>query len=107
MKKNSKWVEGIFHKLSEEIRVSLVKMCIKYVSVARASDLLALSKILTAKIRKEEILCDKTVLAVSEKYIDALYYNEMFYSMACWNTDTAVDRVHPSYKPQRKISVWG
>ena len=26
------------------------------------------------------------------KNIDALYYNEMFYSCACWNTDAAVDR---------------
>ena len=26
--KNTKWVEGTFHKLSEEMRVSLVKMCI-------------------------------------------------------------------------------
>ena len=25
-------------------------------------------------------------------YIDALYYNEMFYSVACWNNDAAVDR---------------
>ena len=46
----------------------------------------------TAKISKEELLCDKMVLAVSEKYIDALYYNEMFYSTACWNNAYAVDR---------------
>ena len=47
---------------------------------------------MTTKRRKEELLCDKTVLAVSEKYIDALYYNEMFYSEACWNTAAVVDR---------------
>ena len=49
-------------------------------------------KQLTAKIRNEYILPDKTVLAASEKYIDALYYNEMFYSAACRNTDDAVER---------------
>ena len=32
------------------------------------------------------------VLAVSEKYIDALYYNEMFYSAECWNNADAFDR---------------
>ena len=57
-----------------------------------ASDRLDLSKQLTARIIKEEILSDKTVLAVSENYIDALYYNEMFYSAACWNTSASVDR---------------
>ena len=29
---------------------------------------------------------------MSEKYIDALYYNEIFYSAACWNISAAVDR---------------
>ena len=46
---------------------------------------------MTTKRRKEELLCDKTVLAVSEKYIDALYYDEMFYSVVCCNTADAVD----------------
>ena len=46
----------------------------------------------TANISKEDILSDKAVLAVSEKYIDALYYNEMFYSAAFWNTAAAVER---------------
>ena len=42
--------------------------------------------------RKEDPLRDKTVFGVSEKYIDALYYNEMFYSAAYWNIAAAVDR---------------
>ena len=46
----------------------------------------------TEKISKEELLCDKTVFSVSEKYIDALYYNEIFYSAVCWNTTAAVDK---------------
>ena len=53
------------------------------------TELLFLKK--AAKIRKGELLRDKTVLAVIEKYIDAFYYNEMFYSAACWNTDAAVE----------------
>ena len=32
------------------------------------------------------------VLDVIEKYIDALYFNEMFYSEVFWNTSAAVDR---------------
>ena len=31
-------------------------------------------------------------MSVSEKYIDSLYYKEMFYSTACWDTVAAVDR---------------
>ena len=27
-----------------------------------------------------------------ERYIDALYYNEMFYYAECWKTDAAVDK---------------
>ena len=67
-------MEGIIHKFSEEMRVSLVKMYIEAETAARADDLLGLSKQQTAKRRREEIFRDKTVLAVSEKYIDALYY---------------------------------
>ena len=58
--------------------VSLVKMFYTYVSSASTSDQLALSKQRTSKRRKEELLRDNTALAVSEKYIDALYYNEIF-----------------------------
>ena len=43
-------------------------------------------------IKKEELLRDKMVLAVSEKYIDALYYNEMLHYAARWNTAAVVDR---------------
>ena len=32
------------------------------------------------------------VLAMIERYIDALYYNEMFYYAECWKTDAAVDK---------------
>ena len=60
------------------MRVSLAKICIEEDPEARASYRLALSKQQTAKRRKEEICRDKTVLAMSEKYIDALYYNEIF-----------------------------
>ena len=57
-----------------------------------ADDQLSLSKQGSAKRRKEDILRDKTVLAVSNKYIDVLHYDEMFYSAVCWNTDAAVER---------------
>ena len=81
--KNSNRVEGILHKLSEEMRVSLAKMCIEDAPAVRAADRLALSKQQTAKRSTEDILCDIAVLDLSKKYIDALYYNEMFYSEAC------------------------
>ena len=50
-----------------------------------------MSKQQNTKRHEEELLFDKAVLAVSEKYIDALYYNEMLSSPACWNTAAVVD----------------
>ena len=74
------------------MRIYLVKICIEDASEARTDDRLALSKQLTANIRKEDLLCDNTVLAVSEIYIDGLYYNKMFNSVVCWKNAAAVDR---------------
>ena len=68
-------MEGIFHNISEKMRVSLVKMRIEDDPEAHATDRLDLSKQRSTKRRKEEFLRDKTVLAVSEGYIDAFYYN--------------------------------
>ena len=51
-KKNTKRVERIFHKLSEEIRVSLVNMFIEDAPSVHAAERLALSKEWTAKRRK-------------------------------------------------------
>ena len=68
-KKNTKRAEGVFHKLSEELRVSLVKMCIEDAPEERAVDRLDMSIQLTANIRKEEILRDNMVLAVSENIL--------------------------------------
>ena len=42
--KNTKRLDGIFHNLSEEMKVSLVKMCIYNAPTARAANQLALSK---------------------------------------------------------------
>ena len=70
--KNTKWVEGIFNEISKEMRVSLVNMSIKNVLSARFSDQLDLSKQQTSKIRKKELLCDKTVLSVIENIF--MYY---------------------------------
>ena len=58
--------------------------------VARAADLLYMFKKQTAKRRKDELLRDKKSLAVREIYINALSYNDMFYSAAYWNTSAVV-----------------
>ena len=39
-----------------------------------------------------ELTRSNKYLLCGEKYIDAIYYNEMFYFAACWNTAAAVDR---------------
>ena len=85
-------VEEIFHELSWEVRLSLVKIYIEDTPAACATDQLAMFKQITSKRIKKEILCDKMVLAVSEKCIYALYYNEMFYPADFFNTAAAVDK---------------
>ena len=62
----AKRVEEILHDLSEEIRVSLVKICIEDAPSACVSRQISRAKQLNAKIRKEELLCDKTVLDVGK-----------------------------------------
>ena len=42
------------------------------------------------KEEKEEILKKHAVQKVSEAYVDAIYYHEMFSSLACWKTIAAV-----------------
>ena len=85
-------MEGILHDISADMRVSLANMCIEDTPEPRYADQLALSKQLTIKISKEEILFDKTVLAVSEKYIYALYYNKVSYSAECCNIAAVFER---------------
>ena len=87
-----KRAEGTLHEISEDMRVSLAKICIEDALAACAADQYALYKQQNAKRCKEELFCDKTDLYVSEKYIDALYYNDMFYSVACWNNAAEIDR---------------
>ena len=36
---------------------------------------------------KEELLKEKGLEKVTEEYIDALYYYQMYFSAACWKTD--------------------
>ena len=44
------------------------------------------------KRRKEELLKENENKKASEKFIDALYYYEMYFSPACWKTAKIVDR---------------
>ena len=83
-------MKGIFHELSEEMRVSLVNICIENAPAVRANYRLDISKHKTAEKRKEEILNDKTFLAVSENIL--MHYIMMIFSEACCNTADAVDR---------------
>ena len=59
------------------MRVYLTKMCIEDAPAAHDPDQLSLSKKQTAKRRKEDIFCDKSVLAVSENTL--MYYTIMRY----------------------------
>ena len=58
--------------------MSLVKICEYDAPAVRSSDRINISKQHTTKRRTEELLRDKRVLDVNEKYIDVLYYIEIF-----------------------------
>ena len=75
--KNTKRVKGIFHKLSEEMGVYLLKMCMDDALSARATGILALSKQQASNKRKEDLLRYNRFLAVNESFIIVLYSDEM------------------------------
>ena len=82
---------GIFHSLSKEIKESLLIVAREDAPSQRLIDQTSLSKQRAHKRRKEELLLEHNMNKASEKYIDALYYHEMFHSVACWKTKKDVN----------------
>ena len=56
-------------------------------NVARAvqkAEKIALDKQQQAKMKKQDILCNKKMIAIQTEYTNAVMYIEMFHSAACW-----------------------
>ena len=83
---------GFFHRLPEEMRISLLYMTKEYAAKTRKYDNDALEAQRAEKRRKEELMKDNNKKKASESFIDALYYHEMYFSPACWKTENIVDR---------------
>ena len=81
-----------FNKLSYEMRTSLLKVVRDYISITQKRDQLALKKQRKEKQRKEQLLSEHGMAKASEAFIDALYYHEMYNSLACWKTAAMVNQ---------------
>ena len=90
--KKHKLTRVIFHQLTDEMHTSLLITAMEDAPSVRVNDREALAKQRAAKRRKEELAREHALECASEKYIDAIYYNEMRRSAACWRTCAAVDR---------------
>ena len=82
---------GIFHALPEEMKLTLLTMAREDAKETRMYDQDALMQQRKEKQRKMEIMKEKGLKKSSERFIDALYYFEMFGSAACWMSSRAVD----------------
>ena len=70
---------------------ALLKVARDDAPIAQKQDQAALKKEHAEKHRKEELLYEYGVNKASDAFIDALYYYEMYCSLACWKTVTMVD----------------
>ena len=87
----NKGSNGIFHILTEEMKVSLLMMAEKDADETRVYDRSIRLKQSEEKQKKQELLKKNNMRKASEHFIDALYYFEMFKSEACWMTASIVN----------------
>ena len=78
--------DGAYHRLSDEMRSSLLTFALQLAPVIRKSEKTALDKQREAKRVKQEQLRKKKMLAMQTEYAHALTYIDMFNSVACWRT---------------------
>ena len=74
--------KGLFHKFSEEIKISLVLTTMEDAPTTRKENMLLLNRQCKAKQMKEEIMKEKGLQKATEEYIDAIYYYKMYDSSA-------------------------
>lgn len=78
--------DGAYHKLSKEMRESLLMFALNAAPRVRATARAAEEKQRAAKEEKRKLLRKNKLLAAQEEYVKALTYIEMYHSPACWNT---------------------
>jgi hypothetical protein len=80
---NNPTVDGAYHKLSKEMRESLILFALSAAPGVRAAECVALEKQREAKSKKQEMLKRRKFVAAQEEYAKALTFIEMYHSAAC------------------------
>ena len=73
-----------FHKISDEMRESLLKFSITLVPTVKQGERDAIERQREAKWMKKEVLRKKKLMASQKEYASNLTYIEMYHSQACW-----------------------
>ena len=90
--KGSRKELGIFHRLSDEMRISLLKLATEDAPVTRKNDIRSHATQRAENQQKEELLRENIIMMkASEAFVDALYYHEMYGSAKCWRTADMVN----------------
>ena len=77
---------GLFHRVSHEMRESLLTMAARDLPAEADVDRADLTAQRAARQRKEQLAQETGRAKASEQYVDALYYYEKWGSPACWKT---------------------
>ena len=77
---------GLFHGLPEGTRMALVKVAMEDAPKTTEINNVLLNRQREAKRLKVEIAKEKILQKATENYIEAVYYNRMYRSDACWKT---------------------
>jgi hypothetical protein len=88
--------DGAYHRLSQNMRQSLMRFALSTAPVVRKAEKTALDKQREAKKQKQEFLRQKKMIAMQKEYVNALTYIDMFHSPACWKTVAEAKRLFRS-----------
>ena len=89
---NNPQLDGAYHKLSKEMRESLLMFALNAAPRVRVAAREAEEKQRAAKEEKRKMMKQKKILAAQEEYVKALTYIEMYHSPACWKTPEEVNQ---------------
>jgi hypothetical protein len=111
-------MHGAYHKLSDEMRSSLLTFAFQVAPAIHKTEQTALDKQREAKrVKHQELLRKNKMLAMQKEYANALTYIDMFNSSTCWKTksiaQTEFGKLHSktakldAVKEQIRIRVFG
>jgi hypothetical protein len=78
--------DGAYHRLSHQMRQSLMRFALSVAPAVRKAEKTALEKQQDAKKKKQDFLRHKKLIAIQNEYANALTFIDMYHSPACWST---------------------